>query len=257
MKEFEVSALESRMDRVEAALERLAQAQARSEERLGRVEAALARLAEAQARTEERVTALEGRMDRVEAALERLAQAQARTEERVSQLEVAQVRSEERLTRVERILERTERVLAELTTQVKALSDNIGYGLEDIARVVLPGYLRYRYGIQVERLERRLFQIDGQPVDIDLYAEGKRGRKRIVLLGETKARIYGREVSQFHSLVERLKPQLSAEVVPLMFGYFIDLSAMEAAGKQTLLIASYEPTTEMQSLLVQRRRSRR
>lgn len=58
-------------------------------------------------------------MDRVEAALERLAQAQAR--------------SEERLTRIEGILERTERVLAELTTQVKALSDNVGYGLEDIA----------------------------------------------------------------------------------------------------------------------------
>jgi len=182
-------------------------------------------------------------MDRVEAALERLAQAQAR--------------SEERLTRIEGILERTERVLAELTTQVKALSDNVGYGLEDIARVVLPGYLRYRYGIHVERLERRLFQLDGQSLDIDLYAEGTRGRERVVVLGEVKARIYGREVSQFYSTIERLKPQLGAEVVPLMFGYFIDLSAMEAAGEHILLIASYQPTTEMQSLAVQRRRSRR
>jgi DNA repair exonuclease SbcCD ATPase subunit len=210
------------------------------------------------------VSRLDGRMDRVEAALERLAQAQARTEERVSQLEAAmarlaeaQARTEERVARTEAILERTERVLAELTTQVKALSDNVGYGLEDIARVVLPGYLRYRYGIRIERLERRLLQIDGQPIDIDLYAEGTRGRQRIVVLEETKARIYGREVSQFQSVIERLKPRLSAEIVPLMFGYFIDLSATEAAGKQMLLIASYQPTTEMQSLAVQRRRSRR
>lgn len=201
-------------------------------------------------------------MDRIEAALERLAQAQARSAERFSQVEVALARlaeaqacTEEHITRIEEILERTERVLAELTTQVKALSDNAGYGLEDIARVVLPGYLRSRYGIQIERLERRIFQVDGQSIDIDLYAEGKRGRKQVVVLGEVKARIYGREVSQFHSTVERLMPLIAAEIVPLMFGYFIDLSAMEAAGQQTLLIASYQPTTEMPSR--QRRRSRR
>jgi hypothetical protein len=235
----------------------LTEAQARTEERVGQLEAALARLAQAQARTEER-------LDRLEAAVERLAQAQARTEERVSQLEAAlarlaqaQARTEERLTRAEAILERTERTLAELTTQVKALSDNVGYGLEDIARVVLPGYLRYRYGIHIERLERRVFQVDGQPIDIDLYAEGKRGRQRIAVLGEVKARIYGREVSQFQSTIERLKPYVSAAIIPLLFGYFIDLSATEAAGEQTLLIASYQPTTEMQSAALHRRRSRR
>nr|BAL59155.1 chromosome segregation ATPase [Candidatus Acetothermum autotrophicum] len=254
--EEHVTALAGRMDRVEAALERLAQAQARTEERVGRLEAAIARLTEAQARTDERLAQLTQAQARTDERLAQLAEAQARTDERLAQLAQAQARTDERLTRVEGILERTERVLAELTAQVKALSDNVGYGLEDIARVVLPGYLRYRYGIKIERFERRLFQIDGQPVDIDLYAEGTRGRKRIVVLGEAKARIYGREVSQFHSVVERLKPHIAAEVVPLMFGYFIDLSATEAAGKQTLLIASYQPTTEMQSLGSRRRRAR-
>jgi hypothetical protein len=56
--EGRLGGLESRMDRVEATLERLAEAQARSESRLEGVEAALARLAEAPARTAVAVTDL-------------------------------------------------------------------------------------------------------------------------------------------------------------------------------------------------------
>jgi predicted nuclease with TOPRIM domain len=225
-----VAQLAQAQARTEQRLEELAQAQARTEERLDRLEAAVERLAEAQARTEERV-------DRLEAAVERLAEAQARTEERVDRLEAA----------VERLAEaqaRTEQALQQLATQVGALSDNVGYGLEDIARVVLPGYLKQRYGVKVERLERRIFPIDGQQFDIDLYAEGRRGRRRIVVLGEVKARIYAREVHHFQQVLQAVRPQLPAEPLPVLFGYFIDLSAMEAAQDQILLIAAYQPTME-------------
>ena len=51
--EERLEGVETRMDRVEATLDRLAAAQARSEERLDRVEATLDRLAAAQERTEE------------------------------------------------------------------------------------------------------------------------------------------------------------------------------------------------------------
>jgi predicted nuclease with TOPRIM domain len=225
-----VAQLAQAQARTEQRLEELAQAQARTEERLDRLEAAVERLAEAQARTEERV-------DRLEAAVERLAEAQARTEERVDRLEAA----------VERLAEaqaRTEQALQQLATQVGALSDNVGYGLEDIARVVLPGYLKQRYGVTVERLERRIFPIDAQQFDIDLYAEGRRGRRRIVVLGEVKARIYAREVHHFQQVLQAVRPQLPAEPMPVLFGYFIDLSAMEAAQDQILLIAAYQPTME-------------
>jgi predicted nuclease with TOPRIM domain len=221
---------EQRVEQLEGAMQRLAEAQARTEERLDRLEAAVERLAEAQARTEER-------LDRLEAAVERLAEAQARTEERVDRLEAA----------VERLAEaqaRTEQALQQLATQVGALSDNVGYGLEDIARVVLPGYLKQRYGVTVERLERRIFSVDGQRFDVDLYAEGRRGRRRIVVLGEVKARIYAREVHYFQQVLQAVRPQLPAEPLPVLFGYFIDLSAMEAAQDQILLIAAYQPTME-------------
>jgi uncharacterized phage infection (PIP) family protein YhgE len=221
---------EQRVEQLEGAMQRLAEAQARTEERLDRLEAAVERLAEAQARTEER-------LDRLEAAVERLAEAQARTEERLDRLEAA----------VERLAEaqaRTEQALQQLATQVGALSDNVGYGLEDIARVVLPGYLKQRYGVTVERLERRIFPIDGQQFDIDLYAEGSRGRRRVVVLGEVKSRIYAREVHHFQQLLQAVRSQLPAEPLPLLFGYFIDLSAMEAAQDQILLVAAYQPTME-------------
>ncbi|MCS6903477.1 MAG: hypothetical protein NZO41_04295 [Candidatus Bipolaricaulota bacterium] len=211
------------MDRVEAALEQLAQAQARSEQRVERLEAAVEKLAQAQARTEQRV-------ERLEAAVEKLAQAQARTEQ----------------------------ALQQLATQVGALADNVGYGLEDIARVVLPGYLKYRYGITVERLERRIFHVDGQVLDVDLYAEGRQQKRRVVVLGEVKSRIYAREVGQFQKLLQLIQPQLPAKPLPVMFGYFIDLSAMEAAQEEILLIASYQPAVELSpGSSPKRRRTRR
>jgi ABC-type transporter Mla subunit MlaD len=268
-----VAQLAQAQARTEQRLEDLAQAQARTEQRLDRLEAAVERLAEAQARTDAAVQQLAKRVDqlaeaqaRTEQRLNELAQAQARTEQRVEQLEgamqrlaEAQARTEERLDRLEAAVERlaeaqarTEQALQQLATQVGALSDNVGYGLEDIARVVLPGYLKQRYGVTVERLERRIFSVDGQRFDVDLYAEGRRGRRRIVVLGEVKARIYAREVHHFQQVLQAVRPQLPAEPMPVLFGYFIDLSAMEAAQDQILLIAAYQPT--MEAMAPRRRR---
>jgi predicted nuclease with TOPRIM domain len=239
-----VAQLAQAQARTEQRLEELAQAQARTEQRLDRLEAAVERLAEAQARTDAAVQQLAKRVDQ-------LAEAQARTEQRLNELAQAQARTEQRVEQLEGAMQRlaeaqarTEQALQQLATQVGALSDNVGYGLEDIARVVLPGYLKQRYGVTIERLERRIFPIDGQQFDIDLYAEGRRGRRRIVVLGEVKARIYAREVHHFQQVLQAVRPQLPAEPLPVLFGYFIDLSAMESAQDQILLIAAYQPTME-------------
>jgi predicted nuclease with TOPRIM domain len=239
-----VAQLAQAQARTEQRLEELAQAQARTEQRLDRLEAAVERLAEAQARTDAAVQQLAKRVDQ-------LAEAQARTEQRLNELAQAQARTEQRVEQLEGAMQRlaeaqarTEQALQQLATQVGALSDNVGYGLEDIARVVLPGYLKQRYGVTVERLERRIFSVDGQRFDVDLYAEGRRGRRRIVVLGEVKARIYAREVHYFQQVLQAVRPQLPAEPLPVLFGYFIDLSAMEAAQDQILLIAAYQPTME-------------
>lgn len=71
--------LEHRIDRLEDALARLAEAQARTEERVGRLEDAVARLADAQARTEEQ-------LERLTARVEELASSLARAEDQIALL---------------------------------------------------------------------------------------------------------------------------------------------------------------------------
>ncbi len=116
---------EERLSRLEEAVARLVEAQARAEERLSRLEEAVARLAEAQARAEERLS-------RLEEAVARLAEAQARAEERLSRLEEAQARAEERLSRLEEAqaqaeerLSRLERTVAELAERLIQLEQTV------------------------------------------------------------------------------------------------------------------------------------
>lgn len=120
--------------------------------------------------------------------------------------------------------------------------ESVAVHLDEIAKVVLPGYLKRRYNIEVAQLKRKLFRVDDRVVDIDLYGEGSRDGRPIAILGEVKARIYSREVGQFLARLNEVKPQVEGEVVPLMFGYFIDLSA---AGEEVLLVASYQPAVEI------------
>ncbi len=227
-------------------MERLAQAQVRTEERVGGLEQAMERLAQAQVRTEERVGGLEQ-------AMERLAQAQARTEERVGGLEQAvkelaqvQARTEERIGELAQAQTRTEEALHDLARQVGALSENIGFGLEDIARVVLPGYLERHYGVKLKgplgaELGRKIFDVEGYWVELNLYGEGVKDGKKVIILGEAKSRIHEREVKKFARDVALVEPLMKGEVMRVMFGFYIHPTAMKEAEKhQILLVASYQ-----------------
>ena len=199
------------------------------------------RLAEAQEKTEQR--------------LNELVEAQAKTEERLVRLEEAQIKTEERLTRLEEVVERlteaqrrTEERLGKLEEtqrnlqiEITKLSDTIGYGIEDVAKVVLPGYLERHYKIKLGEIERRFFQTDGKEIEINLYAEGKKGKRKIYLIGEAKSRIYERDVQKFISenllLVEKFGEK---NVIKVLFGFYIHPDATEIAKKnKILLVASY------------------
>jgi len=274
--------VEGRMERVEAALDRLAEAQARTdttvqqlvqaqvraEERAGRLEegqialqASLDRLAQAQARTDTTVQQLvqaqartEERAGRLEAgqvalqegqvalqaALDRLAEAQARTDATVQQLVQAQVRTEEAVSQLGLNQNRIE-------TALGSLAENIGFGLEDVARLMLPPYLHRHHGIQLkglagEELQRRFFSPEGHPLaEIDLYGEGQRDGQWVVVLGEAKARIGGGTVKHFADVLEQVEPLVEGEVWRVMFGYYIHPSALPVAEEHhILLVASYQ-----------------
>ena len=222
------------------------------------MQSAIKELSEAQARTDASLQALAQAQARTDASLKELAQAQARTDASLQALAQAQARTEERVGGLERAMEklaqaqaRTESSLRELAQQVGRLSENIGFGLEDVARVVLPDYLAYRHNLQLEgepgeELRRVFFEVDGREVEINLYGEGQRDGQRAVVLGESKSRIYGREVSDFAKVLAQVEPLVEGEVVRVMFGFYIHPTALrEAREKGILLVASYQHRTEL------------
>jgi hypothetical protein len=176
---------------------------------------------------------------RTEQWVHELAQAQARTEQRVEELAHAQARTEQQ---IEKLVEAQQN----LAQQVGRLSDTIGFGLEDIAKVVLPGYLQRHFGIRLEgvlgeELDRHFFHVDGTDVEINLYGEGERDGQRVVVLGEAKSRIYRNDVEKFTHNLAVMAHVLKGEVVRVMFGYFLHPSAEVAARERDiLLVASYQ-----------------
>ena len=165
-------------------------------------------LAEAQKRTEQRV--------------EELAEAQKRTEQRVEDLAEAQKRTEAALMELAESQKRTNEALSRLT-------DTVGHDLESVARLSAPSWLEVHQNVRVPSLERRLFKVDGEDVEVNLYGEGMRGRAPITVVGEAKSTIHGRDVEDFSGRVDRLKSQLRGRVIKLMFGYWIHPSAEQEA----------------------------
>ncbi len=225
----------------------LAQAQARTEERVGELIQAQRDLAQAQARTEKRVEGLAQ-------AQRDLTQAQARTEEWVRRLEEGQIALQQGqavLQQGQAAMQAAMQRLAEAQARTEValgrLGENIGFGLEDIARLLLPSYLHKHYGIHLEgpageELQRRFFPLrDQPPLEINLYGEGQRDGRKAVVLGEAKARIGAGLVKDFADVLAQVEPLVKGEVWRVMFGYYIHPSAQPVAQEhQILLIASYQ-----------------
>ena len=182
--------------------------------------------------------------DRLVAAVEGLAKAQRSTEERlgtvieeVRSLAEAQKRTELRLNELAEAQKRTEDSMRSLSISVSRLSDVIGYGLEDVARVVLPGWLERHLDVYVETLERRFVEVTGKEVELNLYGEGMRKGEKVTVVGEVMARIYGRDVEEFASKVENLTDK---NILKVMFGFLIHPTAEKVAKeKDIILVASY------------------
>ncbi|MDW8241093.1 MAG: hypothetical protein RMM98_15935, partial [Acidobacteriota bacterium] len=199
---------EARIDSLEAAIQRLAEAQARTEQ-------ALNELSQAQARTEQRLEELfqaqarsEARIDRLEAAMQRLAEAQARTEQRVEELAEAQAR--------------TEQALQQLARQVGGLSETVGGDIEDIAYIVLHDVLAREFGWEVGLLERSWQQWDGELEEVNIFGQARdpaRPDLPIWIIGEAKHNLTMREVERFAKQVERARKHLEGLLFPVAFCY--------------------------------------
>jgi prefoldin subunit 5 len=165
-------------------------------------------------------------------AQRRLTESLSTLTQRIDRLEQSHIKLTESLSTL------TQRIES-LAKEVGSLSSTIGFGLEDIARVVVPGWLYRHEGIEVE-LERKFIYVDGEEIELNLYGEGVRNGEKIVVIGEAKHRIYGDDVRRFQSKIEKVRKVIKGEVYKLMFGFLIHPSAEKEAEKRGIrVIASY------------------
>jgi prefoldin subunit 5 len=203
---------------------------------------AVAELVATQKRTELILQQLGERLTRLEETVQRLAETQQKTEERLTRLEETVQRLAETQQKTEQEIQELVRQFRELSRQVARLSDTIGFGLEDIARVVAPGWFFRHVGVSVDDLDRRFIVVDGKEIEVNLYGEGVKNGSKVFLIGEAKSRIYSKEVKDFDETIGDLVRLLERDgvVYKFMFGYMVHPSAeAEARSRGIILIASY------------------
>jgi hypothetical protein len=236
-------------DSVAESLRELAAAQARTEASLRELAAEVKGLAAAQARTEARVEELAAAQARTEARVEELAAAQARTEARLEELaaEVKGLAAEVKGLAAEvKGLAAGQRELAagqkQLRTAVGALSDNVGFGLEELGAIVLPAQLeRDERTILTTGFERRIVTTAAGEEEVDLWAQGERDGAAVQVVGEVKSRIYAADVKRFVQKAERVQATLEAPVLRLMFGFVVHPAARELAEQLGVRVVASRP----------------
>ena len=179
---------------------------------------------------------LKGEVTKLTISVDRLAEAQVKTEQKVEKLE-------ESVDKLAVAQAKTEQAIKHLSINISGLSDTIGFGLEDIARTVVPGYLERHENIYIEELQRGFIEVDGVEREIDLFGECNRDGETILIIGEVKSRIYEGEVKKFVSNVINpiRKSEKERRIYPLMFGYVIHPSAQRLAKAEGVhLVASYQ-----------------
>ena len=165
-----------------------------------------------------------------------LAEAQKRTEQRMEELAKAQKKTEECLRK---LIEEH----GETRRQLGGRSSTVGYYLEDRALKSLPSLLKDRYGITLTSRPVRRFLEDkkGRPVEVNIYAEGKRDGKEIYVIGESKAQLSIRHINDF--LTKKIGSlTLHKEIFPVIVTYMIQDPKVEdcAREKGVALFYSYE-----------------
>ena len=132
--------------------------------------------------------------------------------------------------------------LKDLARTDGGLSDTVGYGLEDVARVMLPPWLARHERVHVDELDRRFIQVDGESIEVNLYGEGVKGKVPVKVLGEARSRIHAGDVKDFAENVKKLRRALGREkILPVMFGFWIHPSASSLADALHIrLVASYQ-----------------
>ena len=277
--EERVNELAEAQRRTEERVNELAEAQRRTEERVNelaeaqrRTEERVNELAEAQRRTEERVNELTEAVKELRQELRDPAESHKRLTQ--SHHELAQshhelAESHRQLAQSHRELAESHRQLAEehrqtqhelrqLTKQVQelvrdhrrtrellgALSDTVGYGLEDRAIRYLPRLLKKQFNLVVQgSLERRWLEYpDGRTDELNIFGVALQEGRAVTLLGEAKTLLGAAHLNKLERRLQRLEKHgiLGAHRFVFVVAYSVDPKVARLAQKKNItIIPSY------------------
>ena len=201
-------------------VQRLAEAQDRTEEKVGK-------LAEAQDRTEEKVGELAQAQDRTEQRVGELAQAQGRTEQRVGELAQAQGRTEQR---VGELAEIQKQGFHSLTNQIAALGSRWGIYNEGTFRGTIRGLLSKMKGIEVQE-----GYYGDRQVDVII-----RNGEHVML--EITSRMHAKDINKIYSSADDYKTKEGIEPSLMVATSYISPKLMEKVMglERKIEIFSYE-----------------
>lgn len=233
----------------------LAEAQKQSETRLTRLEAIVQELAEAQKRTEQRVEELAQAQKRTEQRVEELAQAQKETQKEVGRLDralqelaEAQKRTEQRVEELAQAQKRTEEELrkligehAETRRQLGGLATTVGYRLEDEAFKALPALLQRDHGLTVKgRLTRKFVRDNrGEDIEVNILGRAERNGQTYTIVGESKSQLSKKDVDAFiRKKLKRLEGVFDA-IFPVLVTHMISQPDAEEYARQKGIAVYY------------------
>jgi len=247
----------SDLSELKAVVQKLAEAQQRTDERMGELTEAQRRMAAAQEHADQRMAELTEAQRRTEQRMEELAAAQQRTDERMGELTEAQRRTDERMGELteaqrrtdERMVEMTEEIrhlargLSETRRDVSGIAHSVGYALENEAYRMLPGFLQRVHGIT---LTERFIRTEIGGVEVNLFGHGMQNGQPITLVGEVKTRLDDRRrergTTVFDELDERVqavRTEMGAErirIVPVLVTHFATREMQRQASEQGVLV---------------------
>jgi hypothetical protein len=247
----------SDLSELKAVVQKLAEAQQRTDERMGelteaqrRTEQRMGELTEAQRRTEQRMEELaaaqqrtDERMGELTEAQRRMAAAQEHADQRMAELTEAQRRTDERMVEMTEEIRHLARGLSETRRDVGGIAHSVGYALENEAYRMLPGFLQRVHGIT---LTERFIRTEIGGVEVNLFGHGMQNGQPITLVGEVKTRLDDRRrergTTVFDELDERVhavRTEMGAErirIVPVLVTHFATREMQRQASEQGVLV---------------------
>lgn len=132
----------------------------------------------------------------------------------VADLAGAQKRTEESLNKLIKRVDNIE-------VQLGGLSMAVGYGIEDKLYPHLKEFITKEYGVRVGKvmLRNNVVYSKGKFDEINLYAEGIKDQKDILVVGECKAQPAKKDIDRFINVAKGLKEKFKKDVYPFVVGY--------------------------------------